>query len=166
MVELCKDFSWGWILFNIFMNDLGTKQHVAEACWWHRLGRRTMQRELDDLEDWINSKEMKSSSEKCKVTSLRSNKSFYCRDSPSVDDKGEKHPWDRLWKKKPHLPIPQEEFLSGEGKYARNCGILWIILAPMFLRCEFDLGCLQKKMVEMLEGKSLSFGRGMKERKF
>lgn len=52
-----------------------------------------MQRELDDLEDWNNSKEMKPSTEKCKVTSLRSNKNFHYRDSPSVDDKGEKNTW-------------------------------------------------------------------------
>lgn len=50
-----------------------------------------MQRELDDLEDWNNSKEMKSSTEKCKVTSLGSNKNFHYRDSLSVDDEGEKH---------------------------------------------------------------------------
>lgn len=58
-----------------------------------------MQRELDDLEDWNNSKEMKSSTEKCKVTSLGSNKNFHCRDSSCVDDKGEKHvdnSWDGL----------------------------------------------------------------------
>lgn len=44
-----------------------------------------------------------------------------------------------------HLHTSQEAFLPGEGKYGRNCGILWIILVPMFLRCEFDLGCLQEK---------------------
>lgn len=81
-----------------------------------------MQRELDDFEGWNNSKEMKSSTEKCKIMSLGSNKNFHCRDSPSVDAKGEKcvdNSWDRLGKRYVHLHISQEEFLSGEDKYAR-----------------------------------------------